>query len=149
MRHPELEERIEAQDRLLMSVLQEHGEYSKEYVDAESELEALETELEMLMLEDRKKGTMVNPATVEKMVRTIKERKTTEYIFLETKDYEEYWFMMEVGRNCRKAKVGLYDFPHPEADCFAEEIIVLDEVDIEKVVRKMLDEFVEGTELEV
>ena len=92
---------------------------------------------------------MINSIVIEKMVETIKARETMEYIFLETDDGDEYWFMMTVSKDGKKAKVGLYDFPHPEADCYAEEVIVIDKVDIEAVVKNMLEDFVKYTCLEV
>lgn len=98
---------------------------------------------------NNRSGKMINPIVIEKMVETIKARETMEYIFLETDDGDEYWFMMTVSKDGKKAKVGLYDFPHPEADCYAEEVIVIDKVDIEAVVKNMLEDFVKYTCLEV
>lgn len=86
---------------------------------------------------------MINPNTIKKMVETIEKRQNAEYVICEDEDYNETWFMMTVSRSGRKARVGIYCEPDYEADCYAEETIVLDDADIEEVVKKMLDEFVE------
>ena len=92
---------------------------------------------------------MINPLTIEKMINTINGRKNTEYILFETEDGDEYWFMMTLGKSGKKARVGIYDCPDLEADCYAEEIIRYDESDVKAIVRKMLEEFQNITHLEV
>lgn len=92
---------------------------------------------------------MINSLAIEKMVNTINDRKNAEYILLETKDGDEYWFMMTVGKSGKKSRVGIYDYPDLEADCYAEEIINYDESDVKAIVKKMLEEFQRLTHLEV
>ena len=92
---------------------------------------------------------MINPLTIEKMVNIINDRKNAEYILVETEDGDEYWFMMTVGKSGKKARVGIYDSPDLEADCYAEEIIRYDENDVKAIVKKMIEEFQNITHLEV
>lgn len=92
---------------------------------------------------------MINPLTIEKMVNILNDRKNAEYILIETEDGDEYWFMMTVGMSGKKARVGIYDCPDLEADCYAEEIIRYDDSDIKTTAKKMLEEFQSITHLEV